>query len=66
MFIFTTARTSRYIDSATEGLSWGRKYRGADKSLALPWKETSYSDQELQHYTKTYGVQISAIYCCFY
>jgi len=32
-------------------------YRGADKSLARPWKETSYSDQDLQHYTKTYGVQ---------
>ena len=29
-------------------------YRGADKSLARPWKETSYSDQDLQHYTKTY------------
>jgi len=30
-------------------------YRGADKSLARPWKETSYSDQNL-HYTKSYGV----------
>jgi len=30
-------------------------YLGADKSLARPWKETSYSDQDLQHYTKTYG-----------
>jgi len=39
-------------------------YRGADKSLARPWKETSYSDQDLQHYTKTYGVKITAIYCC--
>jgi len=28
-------------------------YRAADKSLARPWKETSYSDQDLQHYTKT-------------
>jgi len=27
-------------------------YRGADKSLARPWKETSYSDQNLQHCTK--------------
>ena len=27
-------------------------YRGADKSLARPWKVTSYSDQDLQHYTK--------------
>jgi len=42
-------------------------YRGADKSLARPWKETSYSDQDLQHYTKTYGVQTTGIYsCCFY
>ena len=41
--------------------------RGADKSLARPWKETSYSDQDLQHYTKTYGVQTTAIYsCCLY
>jgi len=28
-------------------------YKGADKSLAQPWKETSYSDQDLQHHTKT-------------
>jgi len=27
-------------------------YRGADKSLVRPWKEISYSDQELEHYTK--------------
>ena len=41
--------------------------RGADRSLAQPWKETSYSDQDLQHYTKTYGVQTTRIYfCCFY
>jgi len=39
-------------------------YRGADKSLARPWKETSYSDQDLQHYTKTYGVQTTGIYSC--
>ena len=32
-------------------------YRGADKSLARPAKETSYGDQNLQHYTNTYGVQ---------
>ena len=31
--------------------------RGAGKSLVRPWKETSYSDQDLQHYTKNYGVQ---------
>ena len=30
-------------------------YRDADKSLARPWKETSYSDQDLQHWTKTYN-----------
>ena len=30
-------------------------YRDADKSLARLWKETSYSDQDLQHYTKTYN-----------
>jgi len=30
-------------------------YRDADKSLARPWKETSYSDQDSQHYTKTHG-----------
>jgi len=42
-------------------------YRGADKSLARPWKETNYSDQDLQHYTNTYGVQTAAIYSrCFY
>ena len=37
-------------------------YRGADESLAQPWKETSYSDQDLEHYTKTYGVQTTVIY----
>jgi hypothetical protein len=31
--------------------------RGADKSLALPWKKTICSEQYLQQYTKTYGVQ---------
>ena len=31
--------------------------RGADKSLARPCKETNYSDQYLQHYSKAYGVQ---------
>jgi len=36
-------------------------YRGADKSLARPWKETSYSDQDIQHYTKIYGVQTTGI-----
>ena len=42
-------------------------YSGADKSLARPWKETSNSDQNLQHYTKTYGVETTAIYSrCFY
>ena len=30
-------------------------YRVADKSLARPLKETSYSDQDLQNYTKTYN-----------
>ena len=30
--------------------------RGADKSLARPWNEASYSDEDLRHYTKTYGV----------
>ena len=39
-------------------------YGGADKSLGLPWKETSYSDQDLQHSTKTYGVQTAAVCCC--
>jgi len=29
-------------------------YRGADKSLARPWKETSYGDQDSQNYTKTF------------
>ena len=28
------------------------QYRCADKSLARPCKETSHSDQDLQHYTK--------------
>jgi len=37
-------------------------YTGADKSLARP-----YSDQDLQHFTKTYGVQTTGTYsCCFY
>ena len=41
--------------------------RGADKSLARPWKETSYSDQDLQHYTKTYGAQTTGIHSsCLY
>ena len=40
-------------------------YWGADKSLARPWKERSYSDQDLQHYTKTYGVQTTGIYSCY-
>jgi len=39
-------------------------YTDADMSLAQPWKETSYSDQDLQHYTKTYGVQTTGLYCC--
>jgi len=38
--------------------------RGVDKSLARPWKETSHSDQDLQHYTKTYGAQTTGIYSC--
>jgi len=43
-----------------------RLYKGVDKSVALPWKETSYSDQDLQHYTNTNGVQTTGIiYCCF-
>ena len=37
-------------------------YRGADRPLARPWKDTSYSDQDLQHYTKIFGVQITGIY----
>jgi len=42
-------------------------YRGADKFLVRPLKETSYSDQDLQHNTKTYGVQTTGIYsCCLY
>jgi len=42
-------------------------YRVADKSLARPWKETSYSNQDLQHCTNTYGVQTTGIYsCCLY
>ena len=35
---------------------------GADKSLARPWNETSYSDQDLQQYSKTYGVKTAGIY----
>jgi hypothetical protein len=35
-----------------------------EKSLARPWKETSYSDQELHHYTKNYDVQTPSIYSC--
>jgi len=40
-------------------------YRGAGNSIAGPWTETSCSDQDLQHHTKTYGVQIKGIYCCY-
>ena len=39
-------------------------YMGADKSLVRPWKETNYSDQDLQHCTNTYGVQTTGIYSC--
>ena len=40
-------------------------FSGADKSLARPWKETSYNDQDLQHNTETYGLQITGIrFCC--
>ena len=38
--------------------------RGADKSLARLLKETSYSDQDLQHYINTYDVKTTGIYCC--
>jgi len=42
-------------------------YRGADKSLARPWKQTSYTDQVLQNYINTDGVQTTTIYfCCLY
>ena len=48
-------------------MNWSTLYRSAGKSLARPWKETSYSDQDSQHYTKTYGVQTTPIYsCCLY
>jgi len=41
--------------------------RVVDMSLARSWKGTSYSDQYLQHNTKTYGVQTTGIYsCCLY
>ena len=36
-------------------------YRGANKSLVRPWKETSYSDQELQHYTNKQQQYIAAV-----
>jgi len=31
------------------------------KSLARPRKETSYSEQDLQYYTKSYGVKAAGI-----
>jgi len=37
-------------------------YRDAHKSLARPWQETSYSNQDLKHYTKNYGEQTTGIY----
>ena len=40
------------------------QYRGADKSIARTWRETSYSDQNSQHCTNTYGVQTTSVYCC--
>ena len=39
------------------------KYRGADKSLAQPWKETSYNDQDLQNYTKTMQQKYMPVVC---
>jgi len=44
-------------------VSWlyGFKYRSADKSLARPWKERSYKDQDLQYYSKTCGVKTEGI-----
>ena len=36
----------------------------ADRSLARLWKETSYSDQDLHHYTTTYGIHTTGIYSC--
>jgi len=32
-------------------------YRGSDKSLARPWKETSYSDQDLRLRLKCDGTR---------
>jgi hypothetical protein len=34
----------------------------AEKSLARPWRETRYSDQDLQHYAKTYDVHHKSWY----
>jgi len=55
------------LGSDTSTLKRVRLYQGADKSLARHWKETSYSDQDLQQYTVTYGVQTTGIYssCLF-
>ena len=56
MLVFRSTLTSILGDTNR----WA--YRGADKSLARPWKETSYSDQDLQLCTKTYGVKSTRIY----
>jgi len=64
---FVIARTSCLLPPAQDTDFYKSFYRDVDKSLALPWKETSYSDQDLQHYTKTYGTQTKYIYlCCLY
>ena len=46
VFVLQHVATHRYGHFAT------KTYRGADKSLVQHWKEISYSDQDLQHYTK--------------
>jgi len=64
--VVTTARTQYgKVENSSVHLTF--IYRVAEKSLAQPWKETSYSDQDLRHYTKTYGVKTTGIYsCCLY
>ena len=51
-----------YETSESHKMSFTNIETSADTSLARPRKETSYSDQDLQNNTKTYGVQTTAIY----
>ena len=60
--IFGGVRVAGWSTSVDHGVE---KLPGADKSLAQPSKETSYSDQELQHCTKTLATNNRNIFVLF-